>query len=80
MHELHIVDSIIKNTLSEFKKSGLVRIVNLNIKLGKSSGISNENFVECFKMYTKDPLLENVTLNIDMIEGRKVYVESFDGE
>ena len=40
MHELHIVDSIIKNTLSEFKKSGLTRIVNLNIKLGKNSGIS----------------------------------------
>lgn len=80
MHELHIVDSIIKNTLDEFTNSGLSRIINLNIKIGKLSGISKESFINCFKICAKNPLLEKANLDIEIIEGKKVYIESFDGE
>ena len=65
MHEMSIVDSMIKIVLEEWKRQGEKgKVSRINLRIGKLTAIVPETFRFCFDILAKDTVLENAQLEI----------------
>ncbi len=65
MHEMSIVDSMIKIVLEEWKRQGEEgKVSKINLRIGKLTAIIPGTFRFCFDILTKDTILENAQLEI----------------
>lgn len=67
MHELTIIDNIIKICIEEAKKHNVNKIIEIRIKIGQFSGMVPEYIQFYFNIMSKGTAAENAILNIEKI-------------
>lgn len=67
MHELTIIDNIIKICIEEGKKHNVSKIIEIRIKIGELSGMVPEYIQYYFNIMSKGTTAENAILNIEKI-------------
>ncbi len=80
MHEFHVVENLIENVVSKTRDSGHKRAVAINISLGKDSHIDEENLKFLLDLKCKETVADAACINVKLVEGKNVFVESIDVE
>lgn len=69
MHELTIAGDILEIVLQEAKQNDLHKIVEVELEVGKLSGVDVEALEFAFKMIIKETLAENAVISIHNTNG-----------
>ncbi len=67
MHELSIAQNLIEMAESSACEAGATQVTQLNLRLGRMSGVVKESLLFCFDVATEGTLLEGATLEIEDI-------------
>lgn len=78
MHEFHIVDNIMENVLNATKDKEYKKLVSINIMLGQESHIKEENLKQLLEIKFQDLNISQPLINVTIIPGSKVYLDSVD--
>jgi hydrogenase nickel incorporation protein HypA/HybF len=70
MHELSMVSSVVETALAEAKKRNASSILQVNLVVGEFTMLGLEQLRYCYRLLTKDTILQHSTLRIEKQEGR----------
>ena len=79
MHEVNITKDLVdllKKQLLDIKD--INSVARVNIRLGKSLGISEESLKFWFKVFSENTGLNNAELNVVFVEGNNLQVDSLE--
>jgi hydrogenase nickel incorporation protein HypA/HybF len=68
MHEVSIVESIIKISLSSAKGNNIKKINSIRIKIGKLSGVMEDSLRFAFSSMSKGTILEGANFIVDEVQ------------
>ena len=80
MHELHLIEPIIKSISEHAQKEGAKIVTKVHLKLGQFTGAKEDSFRETFGVLSKGTILENARLELTSFPCSHVQVLSFDFE
>jgi len=81
MHELHIVQSVVKSVLEKVEGDpSIIRIAAIKLKLGVLTMVSAESFKATFGQLAKESLCKDAELLIEEAPGSNVVVEHIEAE
>lgn len=67
MHELSIIEGIIKISQEEAKKNNVKRIIEIRIKVGEMSGVIPDIMQEYFDIASRGTLVQGAQLKIEKV-------------
>ena len=67
MHELGLMESAIEAALESAEESGATRILQVNLRVGKMSGVDPDAMRFAFEVVSADTIAAGATLNIEEI-------------
>lgn len=67
MHELAIVEGIMKAAVPEAQKYGAKKILAIKLKIGELSGVVHQCIQEYFTFVSKDTMAENAEIIVEKI-------------
>ncbi len=81
MHELGIIEDLISAIQAKLSgKKDIKQVKKVYLRLGKSSGLTDEILKFWFGRLSQGTLLEGAALEFCLTEGREIIVDSLDVE
>lgn len=81
MHEVGITKDLITAIEEEIKnRNDVAQVKKVCIRLGKSMGITEDSLKFWFENLSEKTKLEGASLEVSLIEGRGVFVDSLEVE
>lgn len=68
MHEVSIIENVIKIVEDKAKENNLKKINNVSLKIGEMSGVMEDSLRFAFDCASKDTIMEDANLLIEKIE------------
>jgi hydrogenase nickel incorporation protein HypA/HybF len=80
MHELGITEQMVNIALEQASKSGISKIIRINLILGEASDISSDSVQLYFDSISKGTPAQGAELCFQPTSGQDFYIESIEGE
>ena len=80
MHELHLIEPIIKSISEHAEREGAAAVTKIRLKIGELCGIKEESFREIFSLLARGTILENSQIELKFFPGTTIEVLPFDIE
>lgn len=80
MHEWGITKSIIEKVQKAAIDEKLQKVTEIEVRIGKNSGIHQEEFSFCFTTLTKGTIMENAFLKTSITDSKLIEIGSIIGD
>lgn len=80
MHEWGITQSVIEKIQKAISSEQLQKVAEIEVFIGKQSGIHTDEFTFCFTTLTKGTILEKTNLKVSATESRLIEIGTIVGE
>ncbi len=80
MHELGILESVVKTVVARAEESGASRVTGVRLKVGVLEMLTPESLQESFVLATAGTAAEGAKLTVEITPGHEVVVDEIEVE
>ena len=80
MHELGIVESVLKSATAKARESGAKKVTAIRLRVGDMEMLTPEALQESFGLAAAGTLAEGAKLHVEIIPGHEVIVDEIEIE
>lgn len=78
MHELGIADDLVKALITQIKKKNISAVKKIYLQLGREALLTEESLRFCFQHSSAGTVIQDATLEVALVEGKEIRIDSLE--